>query len=225
MTQLTVDPSDPAARRGVFPPCSERIRAELKELHDAIEDLPIARRMVEATITREEYALLLRQLMAVHEWIESAWDDAGTSDVPAGPRIKRSEYVRQDLQALGVHDVGLLPATSDAVGFLATSVREHPLRLAGVSYVMEGARMGSMILLERLSRALRVPVAPRHGLDYHLIGLGDVPRRWREFKTSLDASVTDREAVDEVVDSARAAMVAMGEIHRACQPDAGKSDS
>jgi heme oxygenase len=162
-----------------------RLRQAIGAAHAAIEALPASRAMLEGRIRRQSYAVLLGQLWYVHGCLESRL----TGDHPAAalftPEMSRAAVILRDLQVLGGGVGPVAGATRQMVDALTAEAERSPWTLLGALYVLEGSRMGSMVLARPLARALGVAMNPGCGLDYHLDGAADRPRTWGRFKASL----------------------------------------
>lgn len=93
------------------------------------------------------------------------------------------------------------------------SLTEGPYEVLGALYVTEDSRAGSPILVERLASALRLPVIPGFGLDYHLQDLASAQRRWREFRSKIDETIVTEAARTSLLAGARATIVGLFGIY------------
>ncbi len=192
------------------------LRAETRAAHDAIERLPAAAAMARGTVDRDDYTAVLGRTYWVHAVFEA---EVGLCPDLAGAwpaEAVRAEAAARDLANLGA-DVP--PDPPAAVADWADRMRERaeacPAVWAGAGYVLEGARMGSRMLVGPVARALGVPVAPGGGVDYHLDGLSDPGGRWkrvREAVASADRTADDRAAI---VWGAVATFAVMAAVHGA----------
>ena len=92
---------------------------------------------------------------------------------------------------------------------------ESPAVWAGVLYVLEGSRMGSMILVGRLAEALGLEVAAGVGLDFHYEGMSEAPRRFKALKSRLDEWLVEDLSMDAACFGARLTMAALLELYAA----------
>lgn len=192
----------------------EQLRAETRPAHDAIEQLPAARAMIDGTIARDDYTDLLARLYWVHEVFEdevcrhpelaAVWPGEAT----------RAAAIAHDLKALGAQQRPTPPETIVAwADRIRRRAETNPAVWGGVGYVLEGSRMGSRLLLAPLSLALGVAIEAGTGLDYHREGCDDPGGRWRRVRTAittLDRTSADREAL---VSGAVATFEMMTAIH------------
>jgi len=189
---------------------THRIRAALQDTHIRLEGTPRAVELIRGSISRAAYVRLLKQLLPLHVAFERA---AALNPCLPGlflPGVMcREAALRRDLDALfGENESedsidwaqGLIPHLAEWKDTWA---------LAGPLYVLEGSRMGSMMIAGALARALDVPMQSGVGLDYHLEGSAERPHAWRRFKVALDAVAPAGEAGDQIVEAAVVTMDAM----------------
>jgi heme oxygenase len=177
---------------------ADELKAAVAPAHATIEALPLSRALADATVTRAGYIALLGQLWHVHDAVEAELDRHA---LPLYRReMARRETLARDRAALGADGpVGPPTAATEA---LAARIRswsaDEPAALLGALYVLEGSKMGSMVLARTVARALGVPPGPGRGLDYHLTGIADRPQAWRQFRgeiNALELTAAERAAV------------------------------
>ncbi|MFN4258792.1 MAG: biliverdin-producing heme oxygenase [Gemmataceae bacterium] len=165
-----------------------RLQHTTHDLHREIEQLPLSRWMVEGTVPLTVYASLLRQLGYIHRTLESALAEQRDASTVLQPHHRRAPLIERDLIILGMNAwEPPLPMVAALLVEIESWSGTKPWMLTGCLYVLEGSRMGSMMLVKPLAQALRVPLAPHCGLDYHLEDMRDGPHHWRQFKGRLDA--------------------------------------
>jgi heme oxygenase len=108
-----------------------------------------------------------------------------------------------------------LAATGHLVKKLDTWAHTSPPALIGVYYVLEGSRMGSMVLAKPLSQSLAVPLKPGCGLDYHIEGLQQRPQQWQAFKERLDSLPLALANKDAIFAAAAATMEGLFDLYAA----------
>ena len=179
----------------------------------AVEQTPFAHGMVTGTIGRADYVAGLAQLGCLHRELEAATETAAASlpaDLIPPPR---TPAIDRDLLALGGTAVA---EPHEAVAELTARFHRWaaatPTALLGAIYVMEGSRMGSMVLARSLTRALHVEPRPGQGLDYHIDGIATRPTDWKAFRERLattELSPDDRDAVVAVAVEVMDALTAL----------------
>ena len=185
------------------PTVADRIRAAIAPAHVAVEQTAFARGMTQGTLTRAGYCDGLRQLLALHESLEVALGAADSPVVAAvydAERMARTGLAARDLAALG-HPADAADPIAPAVADLAARFAEwadRPAALVGALYVLEGSKMGSMILAKSLGRCLNVNRG-EPGLDYHLEGVAGRGADWKRFRAAVaDLPLDDAGQADAV---------------------------
>lgn len=164
----------------------DRIRQAIAPAHVAVEQTPFARGMVTGTIGRADYTAGLAQLHHLHRELEAAAEFAALPAALVPP--PRTPAIDRDLLALGGDaDVEAHPAIADLTERMRHWASTTPTALLGAIYVMEGSRMGSMVLARSLTKALNVEPRPGQGLDYHIDGIATRPTDWKAFREQLGA--------------------------------------
>jgi heme oxygenase len=123
---------------------------------------------------------------------------AWPADLQAEQRWHKSAWLSEDLRAAGwqterieaLDDCTQLPAPTSLAAAL------------GVAYVAEGATLGGAFLYQRLSE--RLAPSPLRWLQGYGEATGSL---WRGFQQSLAAHVTDKQAIRQAQDGARAAFI------------------
>jgi heme oxygenase len=101
--------------------------------------------------------------------------------------MERAEAIAHDLSALGLEVFDEPhPAAVSWLGEIRRVAEREPMIWLGVVYLFEGSRMGSMLLVRSLSRALGVAANVGMGLDYHLQGANESYAHWQRLKERLD---------------------------------------
>jgi len=199
-----------------LPTLPDRIRQAIAPAHVAVEQTPFARGMVSGTIGRAEYVAGLAQLGCLHRELESATASASASLPAKLIPPPRTPAIERDLFALG----GEADAEPHAVVAELTERFYHwaqatPTALLGAVYVMEGSRMGSMVLARSLTRALKVEPRPGQGLDYHIDGIATRPTDWKAFRAQLAGTEFSEDDQELIVAAAVQVMDALTALYSA----------
>jgi len=204
------------------------IRTRLAERHDAIERLPFAEALVKGPLDPLHYVLALHQLRHLHRLLESALNQVlvrqpeALGDLYNPSAMERTETLNRDLAFWNQHGATNdgpprpHPALDRFAQWLERIAVDQPHALLGALYVVEGSRMGSMLLTNSLVKLLHTDDQPGHGLDYHAEGRVDRPAIWSRFKAGLDQfaatqPTSHREAIQE---AAAFTMDTLFEIYR-----------
>jgi heme oxygenase len=125
------------------------LRSATQTSHDALERLPVMRRLMSPDVTRDDYAEVLTAFHAAHSVLEPVIERAIAGDAP----VRLSDFGRiddlyADLRQLGVATTLVAVENSDL-----QALRSPPGALGGL-YVIEGARLGGRLISEHLRRSL-----------------------------------------------------------------------
>jgi heme oxygenase len=196
---------------------SQNLRASISVQHETIENTPLSHAIIQAKISVVEYGNLMRQMLEIHRSLEQQAKLAGLHEPLFAPSMVRTPTISADLTALGFHedDLLVLPETRQAIDRMRLAAAENSMALLGVFYVVEGSRMGSLMIVKPLGLALNRELRPENGLDYHLAGARETPTRFRTWKSVLDEYVITR--ADQLAATAAAAnfMNDLVDIYRA----------
>lgn len=199
----------------------DRIRQAIAPAHLRIEQTPFAQQMASGQMTRADYARGLQHLLSLHTGLESLFAEAAESWPAFGSlyhaeAMDRAGAIRRDLQALiGDSTAAEHPLIDQFVEQARTWLEQSPWSLLGVLYVLEGSRMGSMVLVRSLSRAFQVQPAAGVGLDYHWDGMTTRPQDWGQFKGVLSALPLSDTQTEHVGQAALSTMEALVDIYQA----------
>lgn len=195
----------------------DKIRQAISSLHTEIEATPLAKEMLAGTISRSAYACWIVEMYRVHAALERALAGAPEQAAVFDPAtMARSGLLLSDAGALGLTAPESGHATVDqVVTHLDRLAREEPWGLVGALYVLEGSRMGSLALIGPLARALGARPNPGAGLDYHLDGATERPRRWRAFREEVGRLAVSADQEEAIVGAAVFVMRALVAMYSA----------
>ncbi|MCW0462502.1 Heme oxygenase [Xanthomonas sacchari] len=170
---------------------SRLLREATAQQHQAVEDLPAMRALMDPALSLSAYVQVLRRhhaVLAGWEQREAAWlRDCGDAQWQYQPR---TPLLAQDLHALQ-----------------ATPPAPQPLPPAvdvgarwGMLYVVEGSRLGGRVIARHLRQTLPT-AAP--ALSYFELGHAD-PAAWRHFQQRLERALPTAPLQQAAVDGARA---------------------
>ena len=181
---------------------SEILRAETSEQHSKAEGKSVQQALLKGTITREQYAAWLGQMLHIHAELAAAAIAAGRIDARAlmtGEAESHSTRLRADLASLGAPETKALAATANLIARIRTA---SPAGLIGMQYVRDGSMNGNKYIAMGVRKALSL--APGAG-DTYLDPYGDRQRAvWSAFKVALDELALSESVWAEAVDGARA---------------------
>lgn len=193
-----------------------RVRAHTQAIHQALEELPLSRAIVDERLTRAGYARLLTELLPLHRALErglAAYPQL--ADLRA--EAERSALIERDLERWGAGEVS---ASGRAAGERYARLTETLIGALGAAYVVVGSRMGSRVLVRHLAPSLGVELEAGQGLDYHLEGAEGFPVRWRAICLGLDGLVPSSQ-LEAFAEAGRLGMEAYYQLYAALGAELG----
>jgi heme oxygenase len=180
------------------------LRQATAAAHQRLHHLPGLAALQAGTIGRDEYAAVLRRLLAFHRAVEARME-AAPSLLPYGidfARRRRSALLLDDLAWLGAPAAPLPPPP--VLPPLLTAAQA-----LGCLYVTEGSTLGGLELARKLDHLL--PPGTTSGRSF-LFGHGAAHgAMWREFCAALESCGTTPDRRDEMIAVALAAFAAFGD--------------
>jgi heme oxygenase (biliverdin-IX-beta and delta-forming) len=145
-----------------------RLRRETAEAHEAIERLPLMRRLTSPEVTLDDYRRYLRTMAEIYSPLETALY-AGLGDAlreRLGVAPKQSALLGDlaELEDSPVPDSSA-PGSGDGLPELLSEL--HPSALVGGLYVLEGATLGGRTIARHLRAVLGDSFGGGHFLDFH----------------------------------------------------------
>ncbi len=164
------------------------IRAAIADSHEAIEQTGFSKGMMEGWLSRRDYACGLKQLWLVHSVLEEAIVDQTQVTAFFTPEMIRSQAIQEDIVDLGfdLDSFEMLAETKNILDFILDQKTGSPLGLLGCLYILEGSRMGSLVIVGPLRRTLDIPLETTRGLQYHLQDAQNTPSRVRALKEKMN---------------------------------------
>jgi heme oxygenase len=206
---------------------AERLRAQTRAWHDALEATPFATAMVGGTLPIERYVAQLAAHRVVLEALEGELSRAVCPSVASvwSPDLAKLPLLDSDLRHFAARGTAPRPWQSWAVSEAQEFAREirlaaasDPQALLGFLYVLEGSTLGGLILRRYVTRAYGLCDASggeggagtdgraatggtgaTGGAAYY--GSGDRDR-WARFTARLNRALAEPEAQDRVIHAA-----------------------
>lgn len=199
-----------------------RLRQRIANEHEAIEQTPYSVALMRGTLTRNNYALTLAQMFYVHEKLEVLAQDRDELQPFFLPEMVRSTVILRDLNRLDfkLNDFSKLRETSRMTQTFERQVIDCPLSMIGGLYVLEGSRMGSLVLAKPLVKCLGISGAPDSGIDYHIDGAREVPMRLKTWKQLVDQTAFEPSTAAAIEEFAGSLMRQLLDLYVAI-PDGG----
>jgi len=193
------------------------VRAAISESHQQIELTPFSKGMMDGSISRSEYANGLVQLWHIHDELESLVQQAVEVSNYFTSEMVRTNTITRDLRAFGCKVVTFQPMseTLAIVNQLRDWAKQKPFALLGCIYVLEGSRMGSLVIAKPLSKTLGIAPGETAGIEYHTEGAAQTPSRVRAFKEKVDGANLDEATVGDLTEGAVTFMELLNKLYAA----------
>lgn len=182
---------------------SEMVRGAIESLHQAIERTPFAMAMFAQKFDPAIYANGLAQFWHIHDALEASIPGANSIASFFTVDMIRTPAIERDLATFGYRatDFEILDDTRAMVEALHAWSIDRPFALVGSLYILEGSRMGSLVIAKPLAKALGLAEDAISGLEYHLDGARGTPLRVRQLKQQMDL-IEDENAIAAMRDGA-----------------------
>ncbi len=172
----------------------ERLKTETSDAHDRVEALAASDRIMNGSLTPNEYAQLIVHNYILHAAYEPVLDKAiarhNLSELDYSQRQKLS-FLERDLHEMGIP----IPDNN----FVPMAQIETVEDILGCMYVMEGSTLGGAVIRRRL-----VPLPDFATLPFHFYGCyGDrTGPMWNAFRSVLTERVQTTDQEQATVDAA-----------------------
>ena len=195
----------------------EQIRAAISESHAAIEKTDFSKAMLSEYIHPMDYARGISQLWYVHNTLETGIRSNPELEAFFTPDMVRTPTILRDLAAFGasLDSFDPLLETQTVVATLQSWSRDLPYALLGCVYILEGSRMGSLIIAKFLSKALGNEPGSFKAIEYHTEGASATPMRVRNLKEQIEKAELSQERADAVKLGAVEFMNLLNELYNA----------
>ncbi len=181
-----------------------QVREAISASHNAIEKTPFSVSMLDGSLCKANYARGLGQLFLIHRALETCAPNSPLVRPFFSNEMIRCPAIERDLQALEATAEDLRPMSETARIILAIDAwaDEKPLCLLGCIYILEGSRMGSLVIARPLSKTLGIPPGTIAGVEYHVEGAASTPYRVKQLKAQIDAFPFNASAQADIRDGA-----------------------
>lgn len=191
------------------------VREAISESHYQIEQTPFSKGMMNGSITRSEYSRGLVQLWHIHDEIEQLIHRTNSISDYFTPEMVRTNSISRDLNAFGFGTNSFPPMreTLAIISQIRDWAIEKPFALLGCIYILEGSRMGSLVIAKPLSRTLGLAQGQIAGIEYHLEGAAQTPARLRAFKEKVDQSSLSVQEANDLTEGAVRFMELLNDLY------------
>jgi heme oxygenase len=142
-------------------------------------------------------------LHAVHLALETTVVGTSSEDVFFAEMIRTPALLR-DLKHWGyeLENLDVMPETLETCDLIRDTIANDPIAAIGFIYVLEGSRMGSLVIVKPLAKALNVTPTDAQGLDYHTEGARQTPARLARWKAEVEQRDWSEERIASVESAA-----------------------
>ncbi|WP_017731417.1 biliverdin-producing heme oxygenase [Nafulsella turpanensis] len=178
----------------------EKLRAETRGEHDKLEAIGLSDKIMDKTLSLEEYKKLIRVHFMVHQALEEQLEANGVEELfPALDYEQRRKMplLEQDIGELGIAREPL--SRQEPAGQLPQL--NKPFGLLGCMYVLEGATLGGMVIVKALKKNEHLSSLE----NFHYFGCygGETGPQWKRFLEVLKDEGAHSEAQEPIVEAAR----------------------
>ena len=180
------------------------VRSAISASHFQIEQTAFSKAMMDGGMNPLDYSRGLVQLWHIHFALERSVPKRPEIASYFTPEMVRTATIQRDLRAFGFDKNHFAPLeeTNIIVDQLQAWERNAPYALLGCIYILEGSRMGSLVIAKPLGRSLGLASGTTDGLEYHTEGALATPLRLRSFKEKVDSSGFDAKTESELIEGA-----------------------
>lgn len=177
----------------------DQIRAAIHDSHQRIENTAFSKALLSDYINPRDYARAMAQMWYVHRALEESLSNHEALKSFLSDEIVRTPTIIRDLDSLAfsLESFHAFPETLRIVDTIQEWGESGSYACVGVLYVLEGSRMGSMVISRFLRKALGNEPDSNKGIEYHTEGAATTPIRVRALKDRIDNSpLTEQQAAE-----------------------------
>jgi heme oxygenase len=201
------------------------VRSAISASHFQIEQTAFSKGMMDGSMNPLDYSRGLVQLWHIHFALERSVAKCPEVTTFFTPEMIRTATIQRDLQAFGFDKNHFAPLeeTNIIVEQIQAWERNSPYALLGCVYILEGSRMGSLVIAKPLGRSLGLPAGTTAGLEYHTEGALSTPMRLRSFKEKVDTAGFDARSESELIEGAVNFMEMLNNLYQALPVNANNA--
>ena len=200
------------------------VRSAISASHFQIEQTDFSKGMLNGTMNPTDYSRGLVQLWDIHFALESSVAKCPEIALFFSNEMIRTETILRDLKTFGFDKsrFASMNETDAIVDQIQTWERTTPYALLGCIYILEGSRMGSLMIAKPLGASLGIPPGTTAGLEYHTEGAATTPLRLRRFKETVDGAGLDAAHETDLIQGAVKFMEMLNLLYAALPVNAWK---
>ena len=197
------------------------VRSAISVSHQQIELTPFSQGMMNGSLRRSDYANGLVQLWHIHDELENSVLKSTPIAEYFTPEMIRTKTIAKDLKAFAFSLDSFKPMneTLAIVTRFRKWANEQPYSLLGCIYVLEGSRMGSLVIAKPLSKTLGLEPGATAGIEYHTEGAAQTPARLKAFKAKIEDANLDETASNDLIQGAVEFMELLNQLYAALLSD------
>ena len=158
----------------------QRLRSETRAAHESLEQISGADKILNHSISLEEYSALLKSNYIAYAKAESQLAPLQNESI--------ASWIQKDVQALEAE----LPRAS------GSNDQKSDTAKLGVQYVIEGSLLGGAMIAKHITQCPALKNLPVQ--QFYAAGSPDRTNRWREFVTMMNSKdLTEQESI-EIID-------------------------
>jgi heme oxygenase (biliverdin-producing, ferredoxin) len=191
------------------------VRSAIAASHFQIEQTDFSKGMLDGSMNPSDYSRGLVQLWEIHQALEASVANCPEVAAYFSPEMIRTATIDRDLTTFGYarSSFTILPQTKSIVGQIHDWTANAPMALLGCIYVLEGSRMGSLVIAKPLAKSLGLPIGSVAGIEYHTEGAVSTPLRLRSFKEKVDRAGFDSQAESNLTQGAVKFMEMLNDLY------------
>jgi heme oxygenase len=197
------------------------VRSAISASHFQIEQTAFSKGMLDGSMTATNYARGLVQLWYIHSILESCATLSPQIQGYFTKEMVRTDTIRRDLHAFGfdVASFEKMIETTEIIDQLKDWALECSYAILGCIYILEGSRMGSLMIAKPLGQTLGLATGAVAGIEYHTEGAVGTPMRLRSFKEKVDQAGLGAEAEAQLIEGAVRFMDLLNRLYAALPMD------
>lgn len=171
----------------------KKVREAIDPTHQAIEQTEFSKSLMDGRITRGAYCQYLTQMWHIHYRLEQTLPVCVSVGKYFEYEMIRTPAIERDLSVLGssVEEHAQMTMTIKIEEQFDAWAKSAPFALLGCCYILEGSRMGSLMIGRALIKSLHLDSSGEDscvpGVEYHLHNAAQTPRRVKQLKQAIDS--------------------------------------
>ena len=203
------------------------VRSAISSSHFQIEQTAFSKGMLDGSMNPTDYSRGLVQLWEIHHGLESSVANCVEVAGYFSSEMVRTTTIDRDLVAFGFERsfFAVMPETRAIIEQIHAWSVTAPHALLGCIYILEGSRMGSLVIAKPLGKSLGLPAGSFAGIEYHTEGAATTPMRFRQFKDRVDQAGLGADAESDLTQGAVKFMEMLNNLYAALPVNTNNASS